>query len=93
MISSIKYAKDTKTDIIAIHANSSSPYKITLPVKILGYCETNARVHPTQRRAVIVNNILNLLDAFESIILIEDLSVIIIINDSKRNLDYFTKTL
>ena len=46
--SSIKNAKNTKTDIISLHVCSNSPYKIALLLGILGYCQTNATTHPTE---------------------------------------------
>ena len=45
--SSIKYTKNTNSDIISLHVNNYSPYKITLPLGLLGYCEINATFFPT----------------------------------------------
>ena len=41
-ISSIKYMKNTSSDTISLHEYNNCPYKITLPLGLLGYCETNA---------------------------------------------------
>ena len=69
--SSIKYAKDTNTDIIYIHVYNNSLYKITL---LLGSCETNATFHPPEKRAIKVDNNLKLLDTCQSTIFYEELS-------------------
>ena len=66
--------------------------KITLPLGLLGYCETNATLSPTKQVAYSVNNILQLLDICQSTILDDELSVNIIISIEKRNTFYFTKT-
>ena len=91
-ISSIKYTKNTNSDIFSLHVYNNSPNKITLPLKILGYCQTNATISPTIEVACRVNNILKLLDICQKTILKEELSVIKTIRDKKRNTDYFTKT-
>ena len=44
----------------------NSPYKITLPLGLLGYCETNVTTSPTKEVAYRVINILQLLDIFKS---------------------------
>ena len=36
-ISSIKYTKNTNSDIISLHINNISPYKKTLLLGLLGY--------------------------------------------------------
>ena len=59
-ISSIKYMKNTNSDIISLHVYNNSPYKISLPLGLLGFCETNATNSPTQGVAYRVNNILQL---------------------------------
>ena len=92
-ISSIKYAKSTNPDVISLYVSNNSPYKVTLPLGLLGYCETNATFYPTQEQAFRVKNILKLLAICQSTILIEKLSIKLITNDSKRNTDNFTKTL
>ena len=66
-ISSIKYAKHTNTDIIALHVYQNSSYKITFPLSHLGYCNTNTTFYPTQERAYRVINISKLLDNYQSI--------------------------
>ena len=91
-ISSIKYMKTSNSDIISLHVYNNSPYQITLPLGLLGYCETNATTSPTNEVAYRVNNILQLLDICQSTILDEELSINIIISNGKRNTDYFTKT-
>ena len=73
-ISSIKYVKHSYSDIISLHVYNSSPYQITLPLGLLGYCETNATTSPTNEVAYRVNNILQLLDICQSTILDEELS-------------------
>ena len=57
-ISSIKYMKNSNSDIISLQKYNNSPYKITLPLGLLGYCETNATTSPTKEVAYRVNNIL-----------------------------------
>ena len=58
-ISSIIYTKNTNTnsDIISLHVYNNSSYKITLPLGLLGYCETNATISPTLEVSYRVNNI------------------------------------
>ena len=87
-ISSIKYMKHSNSDNILLHVINNSPYQITLPLGLLGCCETNATTSPTYR----VNNILQLLDICQSTILDEELSINNIISNEKRNTEYFRKT-
>ena len=91
-ISSIKYERNTNSDIISLHVYNYTPNKITLPLGLLGYCETNATTSPVKEIAFGVNNILKLLDICQSTILGEELSVNNIISNEKRNTDSFTKT-
>ena len=84
--------KHSNSDIISLHVYNNSPYQITLPLGLLGYCETNATTLPTNEVAYRVNNILQLLDICQSTILDEELSINNIISNEKRNTDYFTKT-
>ena len=91
-ISSIRYEKDINSDISSLHVYNNTPNKITLPLGLLGYCETNATTSPVQEKAYRVNNILQLLDICQSTILNEELSINNIISNEKRNTDYFTKT-
>ena len=91
-ISSIKYLKNTKSDIISLHVYNNTPYQITLPLGLLGFCETNATTSPINEVAYRVNNILQLLDICQSTILDEELSINNIIGYEKRNTGYFTKT-
>ena len=74
-ISSIKYMKDSNSDMISLHTYNNSPCKITLPLRLLSYCQTNATISPTKEIAYRVNNILQLLDICQSTILDEDLSI------------------
>ena len=91
-ISSIKYLKKENSDIISLHVYNNTPFRITLPLGLLGYCETNATTSPVNEVAYRVINILQLLDICQSTILDEELSIINIISNEKRNTDYFTKT-
>ena len=74
-ISSIKYLKNTNSDIISFHVYNNTPFQITLPLGLLGYCETNATTSPINEVAYRVNNILQLLDISQSTILNEELSI------------------
>ena len=91
-ISSIKYLKNTNSDIISLRVYNNTPYQVTLPLGLLGYCETNATISPINEVAYRVNFILQLLDICQSTILDEELSINNIISNEKRNTDYFTKT-
>ena len=91
-ISSIKYSKNTNSDIISLHVYNNTPYQITLPLGLLGYCETNATISPIKEVVYRDKNILQLLDICQSPILDEELSINKIISNEKRNTDYFTKT-
>ena len=71
---------------------NNTPYQVTLPLGLLGYCETNATISPINEVAYRVNNILQLLDICQSTILDEELFINNIISNEKRNTDYFTKT-
>ena len=71
--SSMKCMKNSISDVISLHAYNNSPYKITLPLGLLGYCETNATTSPTKEVAYRVNKILQLLDICQSTILDEEL--------------------
>ena len=91
-ISSIKYLKNTKSDIISLHIYNNTPYQITLLLGLLGYCETNATTSPINEVAYRVNIILQLSDICQSTFLNEELSINNIKSNEKRNTDYFTKT-
>ena len=91
-ISSIKYLKNSNSDIISLHVYNNTPYQVTLTLGLLGYCETNATISPIHEKAYRVNNILQLLDICQSTILNEELSINNIISNENRNTDYFTKT-
>ena len=91
-ISFIKYSKNTNSDIILLHVYNNTPYQVTLPLGLLGYCEMNATISPINEVSYRVNNILQLLDICQSTILDEELSINNIISKEKRNTDYFTKT-
>ena len=51
-ISSIKYTKEPISDTISLHVNNNSTYKITLPLGLLGICETNATIHPIEKKSI-----------------------------------------
>ena len=91
-ISSVKFMKHSSSDFISLHVYNNSPYQITLPLGLLGYCETNATNSPTNEDAYRVNNILQLLDISQYTILDEELSINNIISSKNRNTDSFTKT-
>ena len=74
-ISSINYMKDSNSDMISLHIYNNSPYKITLPLGLLGYCETNATNSPIKEITYRVNKILQLLDISQSKIFDEELSI------------------
>ena len=82
--------KNSNSDIISLHVYNNSPYKITLLLGLLGYCETNATYSPTKEVAYKVNNILQLLDICQSTILAEETLIKNILSNRKRNTDYFT---
>ena len=50
--------KHSNPDITSLHVYNNSPYQITLPLTLLGYCETNATTSPTNEVAYRVNNTL-----------------------------------
>ena len=50
-ISSIKYMKDSNSDIISLHIYNHSIYKLTLPLGLLGYRETSSILSPTKKIA------------------------------------------
>ena len=81
MISSIKHSKNKNSDIISLHVYNNTPYQVTLPLGLLGYCETNATISPINEVAYRVNNILQLLDICQSTILDKELSI----NNIKSN--------
>ena len=84
-ISSIRYAKNTDRDTIALYVNNNSPYKTALPLGLLGYRETNAAVYPKQVRSYRVNKTLKLLDFCQSTILNKKLSINNITTESKKH--------
>ena len=84
--------KNSNFDIISLHVYNNSPYKITLPLGLLGYCDSNATTSPTKEVSYRVNIILQLLDICQSTIPDEELSINNIISNEKRNTYYFTKT-
>ena len=61
-ISSIKHLKNTNSDIISLHVYNNTPYQITLPLGLLGYCETNSTISSINEVAYRVNNVLKILD-------------------------------
>ena len=76
-ISSIKYSKNTNSEIISLHVYNNTPYQVTLSLGLLGYCKTNATISPIYEVAYRVNNTLQLLDICQSTILDEELSITI----------------
>ena len=82
-ISSIKYLKNTNSDIISLHVYNNTPYQVTLPLGLLGYCKTNT-ISPVHEKAYRVNTILQLLDICQSTILNEELSINNIISNKKK---------
>ena len=66
---------NSNSNIISLHVYNNSPYKITLRLGLLGYCETIATTSPIKEVAYRVNNIIQLLDICQSIILDEELSI------------------
>ena len=84
--------KDSSSGTISLHIYNNSPYKITLPLGILGFCETNATVSPTKETVYRVKSILQLLDICQSTILDEELSINNTLINEKRNTEKFTKT-
>ena len=83
--------KNSNSNIIPIQAYNNSQYQITIPLGLLGYCETNATTSPTNERAYRVNNFLHLLDICQSTNLDEELSINNRISNEKKNTDCFTK--
>ena len=83
-ISSIKYSKNTNSDIISLHVYNNTRYQVTLPLGLLGYCETNSTISPIIEVAYRVNNIPQLLDICQSTILDEELSINNIISNEKK---------
>ena len=48
--------KHSDSDFISLHSYNHSPYQISLPLGLSGYCETNATTSPTKKVAYRVNN-------------------------------------
>ena len=90
-ISSIKYEKNINSDIVSLHVYNNTSNKITLPLGLLGYCETNATTSPIKEIAYRVNNILQLLDICQSTILNEELSINIIISNEKTKIQIISQ--
>ena len=59
-IFSIKYVKNSNSDTFSLRIYNNFPYKITLTLGHLGYCETNETIFPTNEIAYRVNEILQL---------------------------------
>ena len=74
-ISSIKYLKNTNSDIISLHGYNNTPYQVTLPLGLLGYYKTNTTISTIHEVAYHINNILQLLDICQSTILDKELSI------------------
>ena len=79
-VSSTKVMKSSNSDIISLHVYNNSPYKITLPLELLDFCQTNAKRFPAKEKAYRVNNVLKLLGICQSTILDEELSINIILS-------------
>ena len=90
-ISSIKYLKNTNSDIISLHVYNNTPYQKHYPLGLLGYCKTNAITSPKNEAAYRVNNILQILDICQLTILNEELCINKM-EVKKKNTDYFRKT-
>ena len=73
--------KNSNSDIISLHVYNNSPYKTSLPLDFLGFCETNATTSPTKEVAYRINNILQYLDICHSTILNEELLINYIITN------------
>ena len=84
--------KNSNSGIISLHVYNNSPYQITLPLGLLGYCGTYATTSPTNEVAYRVKNILQLLDKCQSTFLDEELSKNNIKSNEKRNTVGVTKT-
>ena len=76
--------KLSNSDFISLHVYNNSPYQITLPLGLLGYCGTNAITLSTNEVSYRVNNLLQLLVICQSTILDEKLSINNIISNEKR---------
>ena len=76
--------KNSNSDIISLHLYNNSPCQITLPLGLLGYCETNATTSPIIEVAYRFSNILQLLDISQSTILDEELSINKIMTNKKE---------
>ena len=76
--------KNSNSDIVSPHKYNNSPYKITLPLGLLGYCEIIVTTSPIKEVAYRMNNILQLIDICQSTILDEELSIINIISNEKK---------
>ena len=48
-LSFIKYMKNSNSDMIFVHIYNNSPYKMTLSLGLLGYCETKATISPQRK--------------------------------------------
>ena len=77
--------KNTNSDIISLHVYNNTSNRITLPLGLLGYCETNSTTSPIKEVAYRVNNILQLLDICQSTTLDEKLSINDILSNEKKH--------
>ena len=85
--------KHSNSDIISLHVYNTSPYQITLPLGLLGYCETNTTTSITKEVAYRVNNILQLLDICQPTIFDEELSINNIISNKKKQCLFHKNTI
>ena len=79
-VSSTKDMKSSNSDIISLHIDNNFPYKITLPLELLDFCETNAKRFPTKEVAYRVIKFSKLLDICQPTILDEEISINIILS-------------
>ena len=52
-VSSIKYLKNSNSDIIYLHVYNNTPYQVTLPLGLLGYCETTLQYHQYTKKHIV----------------------------------------
>ena len=90
-ISSIKYAKNTNSDFINLLVYFISPYKITLHLNLLEFCETNATLHSFQEKAYRVKHILEVPDICQSNIVDEELRIQNFMKKPNQNTNFSIK--
>ena len=80
-ISSIKYLKNSNSDIISLHGIQQYTLPSNITFRTFRLLRTNATISPIHEKAYRVNNILQLLDICQSTILNEELSINSIISN------------